>query len=362
MYTLFDINKADARRNINIPSFKHVKTVIGDQTSKVQDYHRFYNNHIPSNHLLMRLLYSLNVSLERDLYSYVDAARERTDKLAKSFKLVHPTNTTVETYNGTFYNNNTAEYIIASDESFNISLAWDKWESIVPVKIHSHPFTDMSIGIPNGKYPPQLTKGAAVISINIAMLALQYKAWVHHKQNRKDVSLSLQSFVYNFVITNMIKRHTEIALINRATAFCTEQPISEFTRQHPLYIVDYTEKVDGVMILFDRYLEKRKVDFTQLFVVYPTLYFDTWAQVLRLPKIAPTRNSRWIFLLSYLPYIEFYLRVIKKQDSRLDREVMMQLKRHIKYMDNTSSIPTNLDMYTNIKLQEVKNLLESLGA
>lgn len=362
MYTLFDITEADRRHHITIPTFEHVKNILHTQTQKVQDYHRFFNNHTPSNHLLIRLIYSLNVSFERELFSYVGAARDRTDKLAKTYKLIHPTNQKVETWDGTFYNTNTAEYIIASDENFDIAMAWEKWESIVPVKIHSHPFTDMSVGIPNGKYPMQLTKGPAVISINIPMLALQYRAWVTHRQNRDETSLNLQSFVHNYVLTNMVKRHLEICLINRTIAFCTEQPISEFTRQHPIQVTNYSGKVDEVLIARDKYLGQRKVDFAQLYLVYKPLYFESWAKILKLPKMAPTRFSRWIFLLSYLPYIEFYLRVIQKQDARLDRHLVIQIKRHLGYMDNAQSIPTNLDQYTNIRLQEVRNLLNALGA
>lgn len=362
MYTLFDITEKDRRYNVTIPKFNHVDTIIGKETQKVQDYYRFHKSFLPSNHLLVKLILNLNVSLERDILSYVSAVEDRTDKLAKAFKFVHPTNTNVETHDGTFYNKNTVEYIIASDENFDIPTAWEKWRSIVPVKIHSHPFTDMSIGIPNGKYPNHMTKGPAVISINIPLLALQYKAWVMYEQNKSEVSERLENFVYNFVITNMVKRHNEICLINRTMAFCTEQPIGEFAKTHPFFVVDYTSKVDEVLITRDKYLNTRKVDFKQLFLVYKPLYFKNWAAVLALPKMAPTRQVSWIFLLSYLPSILFYLKVVTKQNSKLDREVAQLINRHIKYMENSRALPTNLDHYTGARLQEVKDILISMQA
>ena len=362
MYTLFDITEKDRKHRIVIPKFQHVHDVINRETAKVQGYYRFHTPHLPSNHLLIKLILSLNVSLERQILEYVSTVEDKTAQLAKAFKLIHPTNTNVQTFDGTFYNDNTVEYIIASDEYFDVSKAWELWRSIVPVKIHSHPFTDMSIGIPNGKYPQQSNKGPAVISINIPMLALQYKAWVHYEQNKGSTSLGLQNFVYNYVIANMVKRHTEICLINRTMAFCTEKPIAEFTKQHSFMVVDYSGKVDEVLISRDKYLNQRKVDFNQLFLVYDTLYFDTWAKVLALPKIAPTRQVRWIFLLSYLPAIHFYLTVILKQDSKLDRELGMQVRRHIGYMENSQLIPTNLDTHTGNLLEEVKNLLNTAGA
>lgn len=362
MYTLFDITKADRKHTVVIPKFNHVKDILKIQSGKVEDYYRFHNSHFPSNHLLMRLILSLNVSLERDLLSFVAAAEDRTSKLAKTFKLIHPTNQNTETWNGTFYNTNTPEYIIASDDSFNVPLAWEKWESIVPVKIHSHPFTDMSIGIPNGKYPMHMTQGPAVISINIPMLALQYKAWVQFEQNRRSTSLRLESFIYNYVITNMVKRHNEICLINRTIAYCTETPINEFGRMHPFMVSDYSGPVDEVLIARDKYLSQRKVDFNQLFLVYDTLYFDTWAKVLKLPKMAPTRHSRWIYLLSYLPYIHFYLKVIQKQNARLDRHLVMSIRRHLMYMGNTRDLPANIDAFTGARLEDVRTLLDNLGA
>lgn len=362
MYTLFDITEKDRRHRLVIPKFKHVHDVLNRETSKVQSYYRFHKPHLPSNHLLIKLILSLNVSLEREIFEYVSVVEDRTAQLAKAFRFIHPTNTSVQTFDGVFYNQNTVEYVIASDEDFNISKAWEMWRSIVPVKVHSHPFTDMSIGIPNGNYPVQMSKGVAVISINVPMLALQYKAWVHYEQNKGTTSLSIQSFVYNYVLTNMVKRHTELCLINRTMAFCTEQPISEFTKQHPFMVIDYTAKVDEILISRDRYLTKRKVDFAQLFLVYDTLYFNNWAKVLALPKIAPTRQVSWVFLLSYLPAIYFYLKVILKQDSKLDRELAMVLKRHIGYLENSRLVPTNLDTHTGALLQEVKNLLQTIQA
>ena len=362
MYTLFDITEKDRRYRINIPKFTHVRDVLCRETEKVVDYYRFHTPRIPSNHLLIKLIHSLNVSMSRELPDYVATVEDKTDMIAKTFKFIHPTNSSATTFDGTFYNENTVEYIVASEEPFNIALAWEKWRSIVPVKIHSHPFSDMSIGIPNGNYPNHMTKGSAVISINIPMLALQYRAWVWNEQNRGETSRSLESFVSNYVLTNMIKRHTEICLVNRTINFCTERPISEFTRQHPFMVVDYSGKVDEVLVSRDKYLSQRKADFKQLFLVYDTLYFDSWAEVLALPKIAPTRHVSWLFLLSYLPYIYFYLAVIQKQDSRLDRELAVSIKRHIGYMENTQLIPTNIDQHSNILLQEIKNLLVILGA
>lgn len=358
MYTLFDITEKDRRHSIVIPKFNHVDTVIGKETQKVQDYYRFHKTHLPSNHLLVKLILNLNVSLNREVYEYVSTVEDRVDKLAKSFKFIHPTNTNVTTFDGVFYNENTVEYIIASDEAFDVDLAWKKWRSIVAVKIHSHPFTDMSIAIPNGKYPLQMTKGAAVISINIPMLALQYKAWVRYEQNRGVASESIQNFIYNFVLNNMVKRHTEICLINRTISYITQLSVSEFSRQHPFHVTDYTGKVDEVLISRDKYLTKRKVGFNQLFLVYKPLYFKTWAQVLSLPKIAPTRQVSWVWLLSYLPYILFYLKVINKQNSKIDRGLAFEIKRHIGYLENTRAIPVNLDSHTNVKLQELKDILQ----
>lgn len=362
MYTLFNLTEKDRRHRLSIPKFSHVHQIINSETQKVQGYYRFHSPHMPSNHLLIQLILSLNVSLERDLLDYVGTVEEKTPLIAKTFKLIHPTNQKIETYDGTFYNKNTVEYIIASDESFDVNKAWEMWRSIAPVKIHSHPFNDMSIGLPNGNYPLHMPKGPAVISINIPMFALQYRAWVQYEQNKDTTSQSLQNFISNYVIPNMVKRHTEICLINRTIAYCTEQPISEFSKLHPFMVVDYSGKVDEVLILRDQYLDKRKVDFNQLFLVYDALYFKHWANVLRLPDLAPTRHVRWIYLLSYLPYVYFYLRTLVRQNSKLDREVAMKIRRHIRYMENTQVIPTNLDQHTNIYLQETKNILDTLRA
>lgn len=362
MYTLFDIAPSDKRYGVNIPKFTYVKKVLQYETQKVYDYHHFYKHYVKPNHLLAKLLFNLNVSYDRDIYSFVSAVQDRTERLAKVYKLIHPTNQNAERHQGIFYNQSVNEYLIANDEPFNIAKAWELWENVVAVKIHAHHYSDVSLGIPNSKYPLDTGAGNAVISINVALLALQYRAWRYHLKQKMEHREAIPIFLYNYVFVNMLKRHVEICVINRTINTIMNRPVSPFSRLHPLFVYDMTTKLDEVIALRAQVLTERKADFKQLFLMFDPVFFSSWAAVLKLPNMAPTRNTRWVYLLSYLPYLHFYLTIISTQDARLDRHLAQQIKRHIGYMENTKEIPLITDEITHERLTEVKQLLANLQA
>lgn len=360
MYSLFDIDTSDNPTHYTIPMFKHVKKILDNQIQKSIDYYRDEVAPIKSDHLLIQLLSTLNVSFNRSLYDYVNTARDRTESLAKSFKLIYPTNVSVETKNGTFYHANTSEYIIASEEPFDIENAVKSWGHVLAVKIHTHPFTDMGIGIPDGNYKNSFENGYAVLSVNIALLALQWRCYCYKFKKHRLDKTAMKQFVYNYVLANMIPRHTELCLINRTIAYTRLTPVRPFIRMHPFQITDCTPEIDEVILKRTEYINKNSLDFNEIFTVHETIRYKSWARAIRLPSIALTRNSKWVFVLAYLPYLDYYLCILKERKIRVDSALAVTIRRHLNYLENTKGLPTPLDYHSGALYLKVKDSLNLL--
>lgn len=362
MYTLFDIKTDLPVDRKKIVEFDNVKKVLLDQVQTVKDYHRFTHLHIPSNHLLIRLLHMTNVSLSRESYNYVAMARDRTAKLAKHFKLIHSTNTDADIYTGQFYSEHVDEYIILHDAMFDVEHAIKYWQSLSPVKIHYHPFNDMGIGVPNGRYKAP-TKGFAVISINLPLLALQYRQWIIKTQMNAEVKSNTETYIHQFVMANMAMRHTEIAMINRTVDTALgDRALEPFIRHNPVYVADYTDKVDKVIAKRLEHLSKKKHDFKEFVSAFEMLRFIHWGQIINLPDMARTRHVKWVYLLTYCRFLRFYLTHVKELDVRLSKRLINDIQRQLKYLSNANALPMHLPSALGNDLEQTKLLLSSIQA
>ena len=360
MYSLFDIDISSHPTCYTIPMFNNVKKILSNQIQKSVDYYRDAVSPIKGDHFLVQLLSNLNVSFSRDLYDYVTTARDRTESIARNFKLIHPTNAVVQPRDGSFYNKNVSEYIIASEEPFDIEAADKSWGLVIPDKIHCHPFTDMSIGIPNGNYSNTFENGYAVLSVNVALLALQWRGYCRaFKKHRLDKS-AMKQFVYNYVMANMIARHTELCLINRTMAYTTLSSVTPFIRMHPFQVFDTTHEIDAVILKRTEYTRKNSLKFNEVFTIHETIRYKNWARAIRLPSIALTRNTKWVYVLAYLPYLDYYTAILKARTTRIDSELAQTIKRHLSYLENTRGLPVPLDFHSGKLYLKVKDQLALL--
>jgi hypothetical protein len=178
MYQLFKDYQLNRNTKLDVADFLHVRKTLLREMSRISIYYNTSNFVVDNDHLINQLLLNLNVSTSRDLESYVRVCSHETERLARTFKLVHPVVSQPKSHYGTFYNADTREFIILHSNEFDYNKAYKQWRKLVPIKVHSHSFTDISGAPIDGTYKNSLGEsGHAVISINLPMLALQHRAW-----------------------------------------------------------------------------------------------------------------------------------------------------------------------------------------
>lgn len=362
MYTLFNTDSNQDKLMVTIPKFNSVKKIIEEDSQKIIDYYKDYQYLIDHNHLIVKILAMLNVSFKRDFIDYVDTARERTAFIAQRLKLIHPINKDVDKHNGTFYNERVTEYIIASDDEFDIQHAMKHWGYIPSVKVHTHPFTDFSYGFANSKYISHNESGVAVISINIPLLALQWRMFCRVTKHVTDFHMKANAFTTRFIMLNTLYGHIQHTIINRFMHYYLQKPILPYIKQHNIFIRDITEKLDESIIQMLDVVEKKKLELNEIFTMFPSFRHESWAQAIRLPDLPTTQFTKWIYIVTYLPYIQMYLMLIKTNNSRLDRDVLFTIKRNIKYLENSRGMILPLDKNSANNLLIIKSLLADITA
>lgn len=342
------------------PNFITVRRLIKSEVNKMLTYYRNSSMTVSSNHLVKQILEQLNVSMKRDLESYVGACHDEVSRLARLFGLVHYEIRNPEPKDGIFYAKGIPEFIIADETTFNPIEAYRNWDKLSPIKIRYHPFSDLNYPLLNGHYKnPVREKGYVIISINIPLLALQYRAWLKEKSKTGDNFDRMGSFILRYPIANMVYRHTEIAIINRTIKTYTSEPVAKFYRLHPYNVVDHSKLVDEVLLKRAEIIKTRQINFDELFNLFNTIYGYSWRQIAKPPKMVHTRNTKWVLDLQVLHLLEFWLRAKRSGNVLTDRSITNKITRHIRNMENDAVYykTNSIDMIETFK--KLRKELES---
>lgn len=359
MYQLFKNYPLIRNTKVDAGDFLYVRKTMLRDMARVVDYYSQCSHVVRGDHLINQLLLQLNVSLSRDLESYVRACGQETERLARAFSLVNPVVNDPKPHTGTFYNGNTKEFIILHATDFDYEKAYKQWKRLVPIKVHSHEFTDTVGAIPDGHYKNSLGEsGCAVISINLPMLALQYRAWIEQERSTQEVKDQTVNYLYRYPITNMVWRHMDLVIINRLITKYRNQPVAMYARAHSIATVNMDDRLDSVLDKRIDYIKKGEYKFDQLFTIFGCLKRPDWLTVLRPIDMAPVRSVKWVLEIQTLNYFEFFLEVRRDNKSSYNTREVTRVLRDIRNLENDSTYFKSAYRELNGKLTNMKQILE----
>lgn len=360
MYQLFKDYQINRNTKIDVPDFVFVQRMLLREMTRIKTYYRSSNFVVDNDHLLNQLLINLNVSTTRDLESFVRVCGEATERLARAFRLIHPVVSRPTPYHGTFYNSDTKEFIILHANEFDYNKAYTQWEKLVPIKVHSHCFTDIHGAPINGDYQNSLNEsGYAVISINLPMLALQHRAWKEQVRSQEEVKTQTVNFLFQYPISNMIHRHMEIATINRLINTYNNKPVANKHKSHPIATMNMNDRMDSVIMKRLHIIRTGEYKFDQLFNIFNCLYRPNWMTVLRPIDVAPVRSVKWVLELQVLKYFEFFLQVRMDANSTYNRNEITTAWRDLRNLENDTTYFQSAYPELNESIMNIKTLLES---
>lgn len=306
----------------------NVKRFTDNNLNVLRRYYRSREFSVKNEHLLAQLLMHVNASFNRDIQSFVDVIGQDTDRLASVFRLVSPSVEQPKVYAGEFYNPAVKEIIILHAEPFNVNKAWREWDQITPVKVHAHGFDDFSMALCTGDYPHTPTDtDYAVISINLPMLALQYRAWWQKFNRDLEHPRTLQNFCHDYPILNMLTRHLEIALLNRTWRTWLGTAVTPFENPHNVVINDISNVMDKLMVARAHVLDSNNYSFEQLYHTFHGLRFSTWSNFVRTIDLPPVITVRWALELQFIPHVKYYLEYLDRKKINLNRSELTIIER-----------------------------------
>lgn len=351
MIDLFSTLPGYDRGIVSVPQFIYVKEGLQKAVDKLTAYYHEAALNVRNEHILVKLINSLNVSLNRDFVNYLDVAADNAMNVSRVMGFTSSTVYGRVFERGYFYGDGVKEILILDDTvPEDLSEASD-WKSLMPVRVLRHPFTDMSLDIPDGTYNGSNEGGLAVISINVPTLLAQYRGWHFNEKFEGQAIDTIHQFVRRYPITNMLSSHLDVALFNRMDALFRGEPVAKFRSVHPTPIIDYTERLDDVLRRYLDIMHRHREMFDQTLLHMPVVCAPTMLHAMRLPQILALRQVKWALILARLPLIRFLVKLDRETDNPMNTAYINRIRMSVRQIKNDRTITTMIgpDLYEEFR-------------
>ena len=324
MYRLFNIDPDHSVSVHSPPNWKLIHEGLSRNLAKVIHYYRRSPIAVNSSHLLVRLLHSITVPQSQEISRYYD----NVDAIALNVAMALGLTSSIYTgrvHNGTFYGKGNSEIIIAHNDYFDYQWAHDNWKTLQPIKVVRQPRSDLMLNVPDGRNTG-VEEGVVVVTINITMLAIQYRAFRLEEARFSMISGENQRSIYQFIhmypLTNMLFSHMDSVIFNRLRNLEVGAPMGESTKPHSFALLNYEKYLNEYQTKLLELLRDRSRNFYNVLKNIPLIVKPSLAEYIVMPDVAATRQVTWAFTIGALPVLEFLFRTAKDSVLRTNaREV-----------------------------------------
>lgn len=330
MQNFFNLSYVSDAGTMKVPEWLYVRDGLRRNLATTLRYSRHNPSAVKSSHFLVRLLQSIAVPQSQLIERYYDNTDAMSMNLSMAMKM------TSEIYRGNlfegiFYGPGTNEIIIAHNESFDPAKATKDWIDLQPVQVLRHPFSDLNLAIPDGGRH-SFEEGLAVITVNIPLLAVMYRAFRMQEQlltGDSESQRSAMQFVRMYVLPNMLLSHLDVAIFNRADNLSKNAPMGDSTFRHSFFLTDYEARADYIQKSLLGKLQRVGKDFTGILRTIPAVTADSMEVVMQVPELAQTRQVAWALFVSRLNMLNFVLRLSQDNPSTMNQSEINKLRRDI---------------------------------
>lgn len=319
------------------PDWKYLRSGLNRNLKTTIDYYQNRRFAVKGNHLIARILNSLNISYDRDIEQLYNLIEAKAFHIGMHFKLSSSVYKG-DVFNGVFYGEGTKEIIMVTNDFINPYEIERDWKNVQAVRVLTHPKSDLSLLLPNGKAYSEET-GLACIEINLPALITQYRCFVLEQYNRIKDTLTASPtsvFIHMYVLPNMLYSHLDHCIFNRVYNLMMGAPMGVPQFRHPFTLIDYNKKVDDCLIEIVDYVSKNDLDFNTILRTFPCVTKLNFKELLRLPEQAPTRQITGSEFLARFKAIEFLININPNKGKTKNMDTINYINRMIKRNERDS--------------------------
>lgn len=319
------------------PGWSNVKHQHQINLARVKQYYGNRPTAVMAQHMLIRLIHAMAIPKSLPLDRFYDNVTNLSLDISNVFFLTSSYGYG-RIHNGVFYN--CPEIIFSDFAPFDYNDVDLNWRTAQPIKVVYHPYSDLRLNLPEPNNYPERNE-IAFISINIAMLMVQYRAFRNEEIQFQRISgtdmRSIYQFVRMHVLPNMLDSHVDIALINIVKAITEGKQVDITKSMHSFPLLDVTANTITVLSSFARYFSKVSKSTPIVFESMPMLAHNNICDALYLPDDAYITHNRWALAIAWLPYLEFILNMCPDGVGRLNGNLRKEVVDTFRRLNNSNA-------------------------
>lgn len=314
MYTVFNTAPRIGSVNITNIDLGYVRDVVLDQVARYAEYRYQTPGYIKSDHLLLKILNSINVEFDGDLLSYQNKVAAQVNRLTGSMGMCNSAHHGRVFDKGVFYGDDVSEVIVTVSDTVAPKTLWSNWENMPAVRVLSHPIRNATVLELDGdlKAPADSKLGnIAVIELNIPLMACQFQIWklANRTRSARGEAIPDAYFVSQVILPNMLLSHLDIAVLNTISYMAGMGGTFEVKTNLPFYLTDVSGRFDkGLEDIIKRFVVQTTT-FNDILLNIPCFGKESLLEAIRMPEVAYTNQVIWALTIARLPLIGFLLRI-----------------------------------------------------
>lgn len=351
MYQLLQESPLQFGGGLIYPEFRRIRDGLRLSVGKIKQYRRMNPRYLPGGHLLIRLLMNIPASMKLDAQTYNDKVADIALLFTQSFKMTSALSKGQVFRPGVFLGENVTEVIIANTDSWDVKEGVANWEELTPIRYLYHPMSTLKLPVADAQFASS-EPGLAVITVNVPMLASQYRAWRLAYGQTEESPRSVGQFLQAYPLPNMLDSQIDIAVLNRLMGqYFGTRPVAEPYR-HPFYLTDWSTEVDAVLEKWLAQVGPKKWDFDTLVSHIPTVSSENLHHVLKLPEMAFNTQLQWGVMLARLSLITFLVQFNHTTDNERNQKYLNYIKRWLRYMEGSTALRSAMpaDLYEDVSI------------
>jgi len=336
MYRLFP-NQPFELSKTNSPLMPRIRNLIFDhykyQLEFYNEYGAYYNDPsvIPSNHVLLKLLYLLAdyVSYGKDVYR---AVNEHVHQICSVLRI------TSEFTPGVIHTDALyTDTCIIMAQSYETEL-FNKtdWKTMRPLRCLTHPFTSMELHVPKVT-KSQLGKGISAVGIDLGLLGYMLQQWLIENniavETIADERESINLFLSRFVVPGLLPEQIDISLRNRMMFIYTDSkvPLEQPERS---FVKTYEEALVHPMKMIFNVIDTSRARYLQALKEIPLVFTETYFEAIPKDLYGLNTYTYWAMALILLDWIEPWIEIVKG-DQTSNTDIMKILIRADRFIYGT---------------------------
>jgi hypothetical protein len=338
-------------RSSTVVGFTNVTNRLEDEVSRAKKYLASSEiAYLDPKTPLIKLLLGLD-------YSHIESELIRNMTISKSIAAVSRNLGFITYYSkpevtnsDTIYPDGTYEfYVLKDDTDINMSEIKLTWRQQNPVKVISHNYTSLDMAFfKENNYTLQMRY--AFIEIDVKLLAVMFNYW-RIENREEDEVLTVQQFITQFVLSNLIESHIQHALINRYINLYLGEPVDTSDNGMQYYVSRHDDAIDKWLLKQLSYIADRAINYDTIINSLDLIFDTKGLKYLKYDESLVTKYNQWYYMFARLRYFEFLLTLDFRNGSSINRIDNQKCKREIERFLRTKETKTAVGEYLSDHLE-----------